>query len=185
MASPAPPSAARSTKWSGAILTLLFLVIAALMFYAVFLLFPGSSHFYGLIWIGILALILAVASFLAESASRDPTYQRSLAWGFAGLGFAVLYLTLGLAPSYGVSLGLWQYVGLIFTTVAVALWVGLLAYRQRSVAATAARETPRAEWRSRPAPSAFSYAAANSPGVPATAPPPPSTNEAPPPAGGS
>ena len=185
MAAPTSPSSVPRTGWSAPLLTVLFLVIAALLFYVVYALFPGSSHFYGLIWIGILALILAVASYLAESASRDRTYQRSLAWGFFGLGFADLYLTLALAPSYGVSLGTWQYVGLLLTTVALAVGVGLIAYRQRTVQAEAPREEQRAEWRARPAPSAFSYAAANSPAVPSTAPPPPSAPDAPRPPGGS
>jgi hypothetical protein len=186
MTAPTSSSSPARAGWSAPLLTVLFLVIAALLFVVVYLLFPGSSHFYGLIWIGILALILAAASYLAESASRDATYQRSLAWGFFGLGFADLYLTLGLAPSYGVALGTWQYVGLLLTTVALAVGVGLIAYRQRTVAAEAPREAQRADWRARPAPSAFSYAAANSPAVPATAPPPPSPSDAPrPPSGAS
>jgi FtsH-binding integral membrane protein len=184
MSAPVPTSPAATARWSGPVLTVLFLVIAALIFYAVFLLFPANSHFLGLIWIGILALVFAGGSYLAESASRDPTYQRSLAWGFAGLGFAVLYLSLGLAPTYGVVLGLWQYLGLILTTVAVAVMVGLIAWRQRSVAATQAREVPRAEWRSKPAPSALTYAAANSPSVPASAPSPPAPAGPTPPPGG-
>jgi len=173
---PAPPMAAR---WSGAVLTALFLVIAALLFYIVYYIFPQSQHFYGLIWIGILALILALASYLAESASRNPTYQRSLAWGFFGMGFAVLFLTIGLAPSYGISLGVWQFVGLLLVVITLAIAVGGIAWRQRALQRTAVREEVREQWRERPAPSAFSYAAANSPSVPSTA-PAPST-----PAGGS
>jgi hypothetical protein len=179
-----PAQPAVGTKWSPVVLTALFLVAAALLFYLVYLAFPANQHFYGLIWIGILALILAICCYLAESVSRDPSAQRSLAWAFFGLGFAVLYLSLGLAPSYGVSLGGWQYIGLLLTTVALAVAIGLVAWRVRALQATRVQESVREQWRERPAPSAFSYAAANSPAVPATAAPPPSPpSGAPPPRG--
>lgn len=172
MATPTPTAPPTAARWGGAVLTVLFLVIAALLFYIFYAAFPQSQHFWGLIWIGILAIILALASYLAESASRDPTYQRSLAWGFFGMGFAVLFLTIGLAPSYGISLGLWQYIGLLLVVIALAVSVGGIIWRQRALQRTTRREAVREQWRDRPAPSAFSYAAANSPSVPATAAPP-------------
>ncbi|MGA8543178.1 MAG: hypothetical protein WB947_06555 [Thermoplasmata archaeon] len=172
-----PPSLPR---WSGLVLTVLFLVIAALLFYILYYIFPGSQHFNGLLWIGIFALGLSLGSYLAESGSREPTYQRSLAWGFFGMGFAVLFLTIGLAPSYGVSLRVWQFVGLLLVVLTLAIAVGGMAWRQRALQMTASRNAPREQWRERPAPSAFSYAAANSPSVPTTAPAPPSSNSPPP-----
>ena len=181
MANAPSPAAPASTRWSGVVLTAIFVVVAALLFYLIYLAFPQNQHFYGLIWIGILALIFAIASYLAESFSRDPTAQRSLAWGFFGMGFAVLFLTIGLAPSYGVPLGTWQLIGLLLTAIALAVSIALVAWRLRAVQSTAARETVRQEWRERPAPSAFSYAAANGPSVPATAPPPSSSSPTPPP----
>jgi apolipoprotein N-acyltransferase len=174
MATPAPtPSApAPRARWSGIALTGMFLVVGAILFYLVYLAFPQGQHFYGLIWIGILALILAILCYLAESFSRDPSAQRSLAWGFFGMGFAVLFLTVGLAPSYGVSLGVWQLVGILFLVIALGVSIALIGWRLRALDTTARRETVREKWREQPAPSAFSYAAANSPSVPTTAPPP-------------
>jgi Kef-type K+ transport system membrane component KefB len=179
MATPAPAAPASRPRYSGILLTAVFLVIAAILFYLVYLAFPASQHYWGLIWIGILALVFAVVCYLAESLSRDPTAQRSLAWGFFGMGFAVLFLTIGLAPSYGVSLGTWQLVGLLIVAIALAISIALIGWRLRALQSTAARQVAREEWRQRPAPSAFSYAAANSPSVPSTA-PPPSTSGTPP-----
>ena len=179
--SPAPPTVA---KWSAPVLTVLFLVIAAVLFALVYVLLPASMHFYGLIWIGILALIISLVCYLAESLARDPSYQRSLAWAFFGLGFAVLYLTIGLAPSYGVSIGTsWQLAGLLVTTVVLAIAVVGVMWRARAVAAVKPREEQREAWRERPAPSAFSYAAANSPSVPVTSTPPPASSGPRPPGG--
>jgi len=158
-----PPA---KTRWSGILLTVIFLVVAALLFFIIYIAFPTDQHFGGLLWIGILALIFAILSYLAESFSKDPSAQRSLAWGFFGMGFAVLFLTIGLAPSYGISLGIWQYIGLLLTAIALGISIALIGWRLRAVQSTAARETVRDQWRERQAPSAFSYAAANSPSVP-------------------
>jgi hypothetical protein len=176
--SPAPSR----TPWSPWVLTALFLVVAAILFFLIYLALPAQQHFGALLWIGILSLIFAIGCYLAESVSRDPSAQRSLAWAFFGLGFAVLYLTIGLAPAYGVSLGTWQLIGLLLVTIALAVSIGLVAWRIRAVQATKVQESVREQWRERPAPSAFSYAAANSPAVPATAtpPPPPPSGSAPP-----
>jgi hypothetical protein len=178
-------AAPASTKWSGIVLTVIFLVVAAILFYLVYLALPQNQHFGGLLWIGILSLIFALLCYFAESFSRQPSAQRSLAWGFFGMGFAVLFLTLGLAPSYGISLGTWQLIGLLFTAIALGVSIALIAWRGRAVQATAARQAVREQWRERPAPSAFDYAAARSPSVPATTPPPPPPGSGSPPAGGS
>jgi hypothetical protein len=178
-------AAPASTKWSGIVLTVIFLVVAAILFYLVYLALPQNQHFGGLLWIGILSLIFALLCYFAESFSRQPSAQRSLAWGFFGMGFAVLFLTLGLAPSYGISLGTWQLIGLLFTAIALGVSIALIAWRGRAVQATAARQAVREQWRERPAPSAFDYAAAHSPSVPSTTPPPPPPASGSPPAGGS
>lgn len=176
---PSPASPVPRTRWSGLALTGIFLVVGAILFYLIYLALPSSQHFYGLIWIGILALVFAILCYFAESFSRDPSAQRSLAWGFFGMGFAVLFLTIGLAPSYGISLGIWQLIGLLFTIIALGASIALIGWRLRALQATTARNAVREQWRERPAPSAFSYAAANSPSVPTIVGPPT------PPAGGS
>jgi hypothetical protein len=179
-----PMTAPSRARWSGAVLTVIFLVIAVLLFYLIYIALPQNQHFWGLLWIGILALILAILCYVAESFSRDPSAQRSLAWGFFGMGFAVLFLTIGLAPSYGISLGIWQIVGLLLTAIALGVSIALVGWRLRALQSTAQRVTVRDQWQERPAPSAFSYAAANSPNVPSTAPPPSSSPSNPPPPGG-
>jgi hypothetical protein len=181
MSSPSAAAAAPRSKVNAGILTAIFLVVAAILFYLVYLALPASQHFWGLLWIGILALIFAVVCYLAESFSRDPVAQRSLAWGFFGMGFAVLFLTIGLAPSYGISLGTWQLICLLLTAIALGVSIALIGWRLRAVETTRAREAVREQWRERPAPSAFSYAAANSPSVPQTAPAPPASGAPPPP----
>ena len=159
-------------KWSPWVLTGLFLVVAVLVFAGIYLSLPGSAHFFALIGIGILSLVFALGSYLMEAMSREPTAQRSLAWGFFGMGFAVLLLTIGLGPTYGV-LGIVAAVWSLAIVVAVlVVAVGLIAWRGRAVRATENQQVSRAEWRQEPAPSAFSYSTANSPSVPSTAPPP-------------
>ncbi|MGI0128605.1 MAG: hypothetical protein ACREDE_06050 [Thermoplasmata archaeon] len=170
--STAPATPAPRNLWSGLALTAMFLVVAAILFYLVYVALPQGQHFYGLIWIGILALVFALLCYFAEAFSRDPTAQRSLAWGFFGMGFAVLFLSIGLAPSYGVALGPWQLVGILLTVIALGVAVGLIGWRMRAVQATAQRGAMREQWRERPAPSAFTYAAANAPSVPSASPPP-------------
>ncbi len=163
-----PPAA-----WGAWVLAALFLVIAALVFAALYYALPASHHYDALLAIGVIALFFSLGSYLAEAASREPTIQRSLAWGFFGMGFAVLIATVALGPSYGTLTTVWTLVGLVIVLAALFVSVGLIMWRVRSVARTAAREAPREAWRREPTPSAFSYATATSPSVPAVTPPPP------------
>lgn len=155
--------------WSGAVLTALFLVIAVVVFLLVYFALPGSQHYYALLLIGVLALIFALGCYLAEAGSRNPSYQRSLAWGFFAMGFAVLFGTVAIGPYYVSSITtVDQLASLLVVLVVLIVSVGLIAWRGRAVRATQNQQIPRAAWRSEPAPSAFSYAAANSPAVPKT-----------------
>jgi len=172
MTSPSPALKPVGEKWSGAVLTGIFVAIAALLFLGLYLAFPQSSHYYALIYIGALALVFALVSYLAESFSRDPTAQRSLAWGFFGMGFAVLFLSIGLGPYYGIIGQVLAIEGLVIVLVLLFAAVVGIRWRGRAVRATENQQVPRQAWRSEPAPSAFTYATANSPSVPATAPPP-------------
>jgi hypothetical protein len=165
-----PP--ARVAGWGAWLLAAIFLVIAALVFAALYYALPASNHWWALLGIGIVALIFAGASYLAEAASRDPTIQRSLAWGFFGMGFAVLLLTLAVGHMYSVLSIVDELIGLVLVLIALFASVGLMMWRVRAVARTQAREAPREAWRKEPTPSALTYAAANSPAVPAVTPPP-------------
>jgi len=170
-------------KWSGALLTGLFLILAVLIFLLLYYTFTANQHYDALLLIGVVSLIFALGCYLAESLSRDPSYQRSLAWGFFGMGFAVLFLTVGLGQYYlgsSVISTTDQLTGLVILVAVLIVTVALIAWRGRAVRATQNQQIPRAEWRKEPAPSAFTYAAANSPSVPTTAPPPSSPPSNPP-----
>ncbi len=180
MASGTPTLQPVRTKWSGWLLTGLFLIVAALVFAAIYFTVTGDHGFWALLTIGIVALVFSLGSYLMESFSRQPTAQRSLAWGFFGMGFAVLLLTIGLGPTYGALATVWALWGLVIVVAVLIVAVALMAWRVRAVRATENQQVPRVAWRSEPAPSAFTYAAANSPSVPATAPPPPSDISPPP-----
>lgn len=160
------------TRWSGALLTALFLVLAVVVFLLIYTAFPANQHYTALLLIGVVSLIFALGSYLIESASRNPSYQRSLAWGFFGMGFAVLFLTVGLGPYYSITSTIAALEGLVILLVVLIVTVALIAWRVRAVRATENLQVPRAAWRSETAPSAFSYATANAPSVPTTAPPP-------------
>src|SRR5208282_3649933 len=86
--------------WSAGLLAGLFLVAAALLFALIYITVPQNHEFTALLLIGVVALLFALVCYLAESASRDPAAQRSLAWGFLAMGFATLFLSVGLGPTY-------------------------------------------------------------------------------------
>lgn len=167
---------------SGLLLTVLFLAFAVLLFVGIYLTLPDNQHYGALLLIGVLSLIFALASYLAESLSREPTSQRSLAWGFFGMGFTVLYLSVGLASYYNVNgiSPLDQLTGIIVVTAVLLVAVVGIVWRVRAVRATANQMVSRASWRNENPPSAFSYGTANSPSVPTVAPPPSSPPAAPP-----
>jgi MFS family permease len=172
MATPAPTTVPVPDRWSSWLLTGLFLAAAALLFGLLYVVIPQHQHYVALLLIGVLALFFALGSYLAESFSRQPTAQRSLAWGFFGLGFAVLFLSIGLGRYYGLITLAYQLLGLLLTVIVLIVTVALIGWRGRALRRTANREIPRQAWRNEPAPSAFSYAAANSPSVPEASPPP-------------
>ncbi len=162
----------RPAAWGAWLLAAIFLVIAGLVFAALYFAYPNDGHWYALLGNGIIAVLFSLGSYLAEAASREPTIQRSLAWGFFGMGFAVLLLTVVLGPTYGVPSTVGSIEGLIVVLAALFITVGLMMWRVRALHATASREAPREAWRHEPAPSALNYAAATAPSVAAVTPPP-------------
>jgi hypothetical protein len=173
----APPA---RQGWNAGLLSGLFLVVAALLFYGIYLAFPQNHEFTALIYIGILALIFAIACYLLEAASRDPAAQRSLAWAFMAMGFATLFLSVGLGPTYNVESFGDMLLGLIVLVIILAVTIALIAGRIRGVQQTAHQEVARAAWRHEAPVSAFSYSAANSPSVPTSTPPPSPGTDMPP-----
>jgi hypothetical protein len=154
------------------VLTALFLVVAALLFYVIYIALPAQQHFGALLLIGSLALVFAIVSYLAESLSRDPAAQRSLAWAFMAMGFATLFLSVGLGNYYGVESVGNMLIGLIVLVLLLIIAIAGIAWRMRTVAAETPRQAARAAWQAQAPVSALSYTTANSPTVPSTAPPP-------------
>ncbi len=158
-----------SGKIAGGIVGAILLIIGILLFVGIYLVV--SSHFYALLTIGILAVVIALVAYLAESISRQPSIQRAAAWGFYGMGFAVLVLTIGLNPGSTLTAG-WQITGLIIVLVFLAISVAGVGWRFRSAASEQGRQIERTNWQSRPPPSAFSYTAGGPTNSP-TSPPSP------------
>ncbi|MCI4327183.1 MAG: hypothetical protein L3K16_06075 [Thermoplasmata archaeon] len=156
MSTPAPP---RRPVGIGIAIIAVFAVVAALLFTAVYLTQPGNSHFYGLITIGILSLVFALAAYLAQAAAPDPTAPRALSWGFAGLGFALLVGTVVFAPSNPLN-----PIAQLIVLIVILLFLGatlLGAYwRVGTVATARARLERRDQWKAQPPRSALDYAAA-------------------------
>jgi hypothetical protein len=169
-------------RYSAIVLTVVFLALAVLIFVALYFTLPDNEHYGALLLIGVLSLVFALCSYLAEAFSRDPAAQRSLAWGFFGMGFTVLYLTVILGPFYinGILTPIEQLTTVIVLTVVLAVSIVGVVWRMRAVRATENEMVSRAAWRNEPAPSALSYGAANSPSVPKVTAPPPSAPPAPP-----
>jgi peptidoglycan/LPS O-acetylase OafA/YrhL len=156
---------------SAVLLSLLFVVVAALLFTLVYISLPQNHEFTALLVIGVLALLFALGCYLAEAVSRDPTAQRSLAWAFLAMGFATLFLSVGLGPTYNVESIPNMLIGLILLVILLAVCVGLIVWRARGVQQVARQEVARTAWRSEPPVSAFSYTTANAPSGPTGAPP--------------
>jgi MFS family permease len=174
MSAPAPALKPIRGTWNGWVLTAVFLALAILIFVAIYFAFPDNQHYTALLLIGVLCLLFALFSYLAEALSREPTSQRSLAWGFFGMGFSVLYLTVILGPYYvsGILNPFAQLLTIILLTIVLAIAVVGIVWRMRAVRATENQMVSRGSWQKEPAPSAFSYAAAKSPSVPQASPPP-------------
>lgn len=174
-----PPRSETVTKWSALVLGILLAVAAGLLFTAIYVALPVPHHYFALIAIGILSLFFSFGSYLAEAFSRRPVAQRALAWGFFGMGFAILLVTIALGPMYGVLSFLAELVSLFVVILALIVAVVFIGWRMRSQAATEERLARRAAWQGTNPPSALDYAAAHTPSAPQV-PSPPAGGNAPP-----
>jgi MFS family permease len=163
----AAPTGSKVAAW---VVAAILLVVGILLFYGIYLVV--SSHFYALLTIGILAVVFALVAYLSESISRQPSVQRAAAWGFYGLGFAVLLLTIGLNPGSTLSTG-WQITGLIIVLVLLAASIAGVGWRFRAVASEQGRQIEHGNWQARTPPSAFSYTAGGPTNPPVATTPPP------------
>ncbi|MCI4317704.1 MAG: hypothetical protein L3J96_04130 [Thermoplasmata archaeon] len=157
------------------LLSLILLAVAVLVFAGIYLV--DADHYGALLWIGTLCLFLALASYLLQSFSRNPLIQRSLGWGFLGMGFTLLFVTVGVSPSIATT---WRIVGFVILLLLLAGAVAGVSWRMRSAAQEHSSETRRRDWGGRPAPNAFDYGA----GQPASPPGSGEMNPPSPPSGG-
>jgi hypothetical protein len=152
------PSPPHSPMIGGAIVGV-FALIAALVFAGVYVGLPENGHFYALVTIGILALVFALGAYLAQAVAPDPLVPRALSWGFAGLGFALLFGTILLDPT-----GLLGFSAQVVVLVVLLLFLLVALFggywRYRSVAIDRARLAHREGWNASTPRSALDYAAA-------------------------
>jgi MFS family permease len=172
-------------KIAAATVGAILLAIAALLFIVIYVVLPQDHHFVALLLIGGLSLVFAFGSYLAQAISKDPVLQRAGTYGFLGMGFATLILTLVLGPTTVIGF-VARLVGLILVGIVLLVVVVGIAWRQWGRESDRARESARAQWRANPPPSAFEYSTARTdvpppaPSRPVAAPPSPPT----PPSGG-
>lgn len=177
----APP---KGGSVSAGVLAGLFLLVAALIFFGIYLVLPGQDHFWALITIGIVSLFFGLFSYIARSLSRQAGVQQGFAWGFAVFGLAVMFLSVVafpvLYPNSSPLTQLGEVVALILLLLVVIVIVVATRWRSRGEHADERRQEARAAWESRPPPSAFSYSTARVPGEA-----PPADAGTPPPQGGA
>lgn len=155
-------------------------VAALVLMVGIYIVLPQNGHFSGLVTIGVLSLVFAAISYLAQSLSAaNPAPQRTLAWAFYAFGFALLLVTFAFPISAYALAPAGQVTGLVLTLVALAGSIAGIAWRSRTLAAESPLAAARVQWQDRPPVSAFNYGTARSADAPATAPPP-----SPPKAGG-
>ncbi|MCI4336870.1 MAG: hypothetical protein L3K17_06720 [Thermoplasmata archaeon] len=165
------------------VLGIVLLAVAVLAFLGIYLALPGQGHFYALIWIGVLALVFAAISYVGSALTRDPSAVRLATFGFLGMGFAVLLLTIGVGPDNPLN-QLGQIVGLIIVLVLLVGVVFGARWRANELGRENRRSEQRTEWTSTPPKSALDYAAAQTAPAPPAA-TPPSGSPSPPRSGGS
>jgi hypothetical protein len=165
-------AAPRSGSVSAGVLAGLFALVAALIFFGIYLVLPAQHHFWALIAIGIVSLFFGLFSYAARSLSRQASIQQGFAWGFAAFGLAVMFLSVlafpMLYPNDSPLSQIGEVVALILLVLVLVVLVVGSRWRAGGEQSDARRDEARAAWQSRPPPSAFSYATAQNP---ASAPP--------------
>ncbi|MCI4349606.1 MAG: hypothetical protein L3J93_05260 [Thermoplasmata archaeon] len=166
-------------KVSGALLVVVLAVIVAILMSLVYVLNPSDQHVPALLEMGILSLVFALLAYFGRAFTHQPRFPQAISWGFTGLGFGLLLLTLGLAPS-GTIEGLQRVGGFLVVLIALAVVLLFAVWGARGAASEASRGAERARWASQPAPNALNYAAAAPPATTATQPTAPPTGGNPP-----
>jgi O-antigen/teichoic acid export membrane protein len=152
--------------------TVVILAASILLFVAIWFALPQYSHYLALATIGIVSLIFALVTSLGRAFTRDGGSFKSLSWGYAGLGFALLVGSVVLAGSASILGVVLELTLLVIVVVVIGIVAGLAAWGSGSARMAQQREMQREAWRASTPPSAFDYTTArpNIPGAPATAP---------------
>jgi hypothetical protein len=167
MGTPGTPPA-RTT--SGAIVATIALAAASvLLFVAIWFAVPQYSHYLALAVIGILSLVFSLVTTVGRAFTRAGNALKTLSWGYAGLGFALLVGSLVLAGSMSIITVVLELVGLVLVVILIGIVVGLAAWGAGSARMAQQREVHREAWRQSTPRSAFDYTTAR-PNVPATTP---------------
>ncbi len=156
----APPGGAG--RLSAGMLGLVFLALLLVVFAVIYLTAPNP--FTALWEMGLLALFVGLGTYLAQALSKDPTVQRSLGWGFGAAGFVLLLGDFWIGPGDPLTTP-WRLYLTIPVLILLIVVFGLARWRFTAVAYTKQREARRAEWDRSAPPSAFDYAAAQTPGT--------------------
>jgi hypothetical protein len=157
-------------KIAGTLLAVAVLVVLVLLFVVIYK--TVTPVFTALLYMGILALVLGLAAYLAQSFSRDPIIQQALGWGLGAMGFVLLFATIWIEPASPALSTATQLEASLVLAILLAVTLVLVFWRVRGVSSTQVREEHRAQWdQSRP-PSAFEYAAAHAPGTSGVGSPP-------------
>jgi len=152
----------RGAAYPGLAVAGLLLVAAALLFLVLYLALPAHDHFGALVAIGILALVFGLASYLARALSVDPAPARLACYGFLGMGFAVLLLTIGLNVGNQLSL-IGQLAVLVVLVLLIAGVAAFAGWRSTRLGAESRRREHPAEGGPATPPHPVDYAAAKEP----------------------
>ncbi|MCI4319201.1 MAG: hypothetical protein L3J87_03085 [Thermoplasmata archaeon] len=171
-----PSPVERVGRLAPVVLAALLGFVAFLLFLGIYLAVPFVNHFYALVTIGVLALLFAIISYFTQALSADASLQRAFSWGFAAMGFALLFLAILLPLNTGITF-LGQLAALIVLMLLVIVWVVGISWGVRARGMMRQRTAQRESWASHPPPSAFSYGSSN---APAPTPPAGATNPTPP-----
>ena len=153
--SPGPPTPS-VFRWA---FDLILAAVAALIFVLLYVTLPGNDHVGALLAIGVVALIFGLVAYLGRSISSAPGTAQAWALGFAGLGFGLLFLTLGLAPSSTIPFTN-RIIGIVLVLVVLAVVVAGLGWGWRARASDANRSAERTAWAARTPVNALDYPSA-------------------------
>ena len=131
-------------------------VIFALVGYGIYLVpsLSANDHYLALVWIGILAFVLSIASFIATAARNAFRVIRPAAYGLLAFAFVTLVSSTLLVPdsAFGgspsqLSLLPGRVLALVAILIVLLISLAFVMFAQSGRRSTEAREDLRAQWR--------------------------------------